>query len=398
MQATLARAALVRHARRTLLAVLGVAVSAALLLDMVMLSSGMRESFREFLMVRGFQLRVTPKGTLPFDTEATVAGARAIVAALRADPDVETVSPVLGGQLQVIQGPDASRVTTAFGIGSEAAVQGDYEVLAGRASADPDTIVVNDALARRIGARIGDTLDVAVGFDPQLRTYAGRRRLVVGGLARFFYTGVDQPAAALPLGTLQRMGGRDRDDRVSLVMARVRDGRDVERVRQRVERISPSITAISTETALRQVDDRLKYFRQLAFILGAISLVVGFLLVATLTTVSVNERLGEIAVMRAIGVSRPHVVLQIVLESVALNLAGAAAGMALGLVTARFLNRILADFPGLPVDFDFFLFQPVAAYRALGLLFVSGVLAAVYPAWRASTLPIVATLRREAVA
>ena len=59
---------------------------------------------------------------------------------------------------------------------------------------------------------------------------------------------------------------------------------------------------------MRQVDERLSYFRQLAFILGAVSLVVGFLLVTTLVTVSVNERLGEIAVMRAIGVRARRIV------------------------------------------------------------------------------------------
>ena len=44
---------------------LGVAVSAAMLLDMVMLSTGMRESFRGLLLSQGFQLRLSPKGTLP---------------------------------------------------------------------------------------------------------------------------------------------------------------------------------------------------------------------------------------------------------------------------------------------------------------------------------------------
>ena len=74
----LAWATLTRHRSRTLLAILGVAVSAAMLLDMVMLSSGMRASFRELLLSRGFQLRLAPKGTLPFDTDATIADAGAI--------------------------------------------------------------------------------------------------------------------------------------------------------------------------------------------------------------------------------------------------------------------------------------------------------------------------------
>jgi putative ABC transport system permease protein len=157
------------------------------------------------------------------------------------------------------------------------------------------------------------------------------------------------------------------------------------------------VSAISTATALAQVEQRLSYFRQLAFVLGAISLAIGFLLVTTLVTVSVNERVGEIAVLRAIGVSRAHVVQQIVLEGAALSLSGAALGLALGLVTARYLNAILSDFPGLPASFDFFVFQPAAAWRALGLLVLSGVAAGVYPSWRAASLPIAGTLREEAV-
>ena len=44
---------------------LGVAVAAALLLDMVMLSGGIERSFGELLRSRGYQLRISPLGTLP---------------------------------------------------------------------------------------------------------------------------------------------------------------------------------------------------------------------------------------------------------------------------------------------------------------------------------------------
>jgi putative ABC transport system permease protein len=111
----------------------------------------------------------------------------------------------------------------------------------------------------------------------------------------------------------------------------------------------------------------------------------------------VNERLGEIAVMRAIGVSRIHIVQQIVIEGIGLSVIGSSAGLLLGLVTARYLNSILRAFPGLPDAIDFFVFQPGSAFRALGLLVVSGIAAGVYPAWRAASLPISATLREEAV-
>ena len=398
MITVLALASLLRHRTRTLLAVVGVAVSAAMLLDMVMLATGMRESFRSLLLAVGFQLRLAPKGTLPFDTEATIDGASEIIARVRAHPDVVAVSPVLGGQLHI---PRGDRTVTAFAIGLDPRAQGDYELVAGRDPTGSDELVANDELLRALGKSIGDTIDVAAGYDPQLRAYAGQRRVTVVGRARFIYLAAQQQAAALPLATLQTMIVRGDDsaraDRVSIVMIRLREGADVERARTWAEQNVPRVSAISTEEAIRRVDERLSYFRQLAFILGAVSLVVGFLLVTTLVTVSVNERIGEIAVLRAIGVARGSVVLQILFEGSAIMLVGSTLGLALGLATARYLNAILTSFPGLPERIDFFLFQPRAAWMALGLLVASGVLAGVYPSWRGASLPIAATLRREAV-
>ena len=200
----------------------------------------------------------------------------------------------------------------------------------------------------------------------------------------------------MPLETMQAMTDQRRD-RVSLFMVRLRDGIDVEAKRLALEARVPSVSAISIETAIAQVDERLSYFRQLAVILGAVSFAVGFLLVTTIVTVSVNERIGEIAVLRAIGVTRARIVRRIATEGMILMMAGGTLGLGLGLVTARYLNSILATFPGLPAAIDFFLFEPRDAWEALGLLVVAGVLASIYPAARAARLPIAATLREEAI-
>jgi len=215
---------------------------------------------------------------------------------------------------------------------------------------------------------------------------------------RFLYGAANELATAMQLSTLQELGGPSRRDDASLFMIRVRDGANVEQSRQWIQNRLNQVEVISTETALAQVDRRLSYFRQLAVILGSVSVFVGFLLVTTLVTVSVNERIGEIAVMRAIGISRAHVVQQIVLEGVAISIVGAVAGLFLGLATGRYLNGILSSFPGLPEAIDFFLFQPKSAWTALGLLALSGIAAGVYPSFRAASLPIATTLRQEAIA
>lgn len=391
----LAWASLCRHRTRTLLAILGVAVAAAMLLDMVMMSTGLRESFRELLLSRGFQLRLAPKGTLPFDTDATIGNVGGITAKLRANPAIITVSPVLGGTIHV---PAGDRTFTSALLGAYPDVQGDYELVSGRHPSAPNEIAVNDEFARATGAGTGDTMSVATGYDPQLRTWSDSREMIVTGRVRFLYGAANQLAAAVNLPTLQDMAGAARRDQASFFMVKVRDDADVERERLWIEQQVPEVTALSIATALDQVDQRLSYFRQLALILGTVSLFVGFLLVTTLMTVSVNERVAEIAVMRALGVSKARVVRQIVIEGVAITLAGTIAGLGLGLITARYLNGILATFPGLPVAIDFFLFQPRAAWIALGLLFLSGILAGVYPSLRAASLPVAKTLREEAIA
>jgi putative ABC transport system permease protein len=378
---------------RTILAIAGVAVSAAMLLDMVMLASGMRASFRELLVSRGYQIRLAPKGTLPFDTEATIDDAGRLTRDLLATPGVAAVSPVLGGQLHVLRA-DSNIAATLLGL--HPSVQGDYELQAGRDPVANDEILMNADLLAALGKRIGDTVTAGAGYDPQLRQLNGAKPLRIVGRVRFLYMAASQRGAAMPLEGMQAMSA-DRTDRVSLFMVRTRPGVDVEAARHEIESSFPSVSAISIETAIAQVDQRLSYFRQLAAILGAVSFVVGFLLVTTIVTVSVNERIGEIAVLRAIGVTRARIVRRIATEGLVLMMIGGTIGLGLGLITARYLNSILASFPGLPAAIDFFLFEPHDAWQALGLLVVAGVLAGIYPAARAAALPIAPTLREEAI-
>lgn len=404
MRMTLATAALRRHPARTVLAIFGIAVAAALLLDMVMLATGMSESFRSLLLSRGYQLRIAPKGTLPFDSEATIDGANAIVVALRASPTIVAVSPILGATLALPNGnmPNGYMPST-FALGLETDVQGDYELQRGTDVAMADGAIIDGVASGtfldRTKTRIGDTITVAAGLDAQLRTAARTRRVIIRGEGRFFYVPTETPVLALPLPSLRAVLGSAFTDRMSLAMAesRGKDSAAVEGVRRWIEQTQPRITAISTETAIRQVEERLSYFRQLAFVLGAISLGIGFLLVSTLVTLSVNERRGEIAVMRAIGTQTRSVLLQVALEGALLSGAGIVAGLGLGLVSARWLNTILRDFPGLPAAFDFFVWSPGATWRALVMLLVSGALAGLIPAWRAASIPVARALRDEAI-
>jgi putative ABC transport system permease protein len=387
-----------RRPLRSALSLAGIAVASAMLLDMVMLSGGLDRSFEQLLLVRGYQVRITPKGTLPFDAEATIGRGSALMAALRAEPAVASAAPVLGAALHARRGGRADSLVTVVGYGVEPAAQAIYEVERGRdlAPGDSTGLLASGPAAERLGLDVGDTVAVAGRLDAQLAAASAERRFVVRGVARFLYDSRGQPSVATLLPVMQSLAGPAYADRLSLVLVKAAPGADPERLTGRLRALVPSVETNSVADLVVQFRQRMLYFRQLSYILGTVSLVVTVLLIATLLTITVSERLGEIATLRAIGVGRRTVVLQVLAEGAVLTVLGGALGVALGLATARYLDAILTSFPGLPAAFSFFVPRADALLQAGAVLLVTGMLAGLYPAWLAARAPIAATLRAEA--
>jgi putative ABC transport system permease protein len=139
------------------------------------------------------------------------------------------------------------------------------------------------------------------------------------------------------------------------------------------------------------------YFRQISAILSSMTLAFAFLLVATLLTMSVNQRLGEVAALRALGFPRRRIAAHLLCESALLVGTGGIVALPLGGVLAVALDRILREMPGVPARLHFFVFEPRTVLLYAALLGATGVLAALYPIWLAARLPIAATLRREII-
>jgi putative ABC transport system permease protein len=384
-----------RHPLRTALSLAGIAVASAMLLDMVMLSGGIEKSFTDLLLARGYHIRITPKGTLPFDTEAAIPGATRIVAALDREPGVAAAGAVLGSS---VYGRTADSLVTLFGYGIQPEAQGIYLVTAGADLAPGDTLglLLSEPAARLLGARVGDGVTLAGRLDPQIAQAGVDRRLTVRGFVRWIYDSRGQPSVGMLLRVMQRLEGRPGGDRASLILVKASDDRAVDALTARLRERFPRLEVNSVAELVVEAKRRLVYFTQLSYVLGGMSLIVAVLLVGTLLTITVNERLGEIVTLRAIGVRRGTIVRQVLAEGVALTVIGGGAGILLGLLTAEYLDAILTSFPGLPQAFSFFVPRADTLTLAAAVLMVTGSLAGLYPAWLASRAPIAATLRAEA--
>jgi putative ABC transport system permease protein len=384
-----------RHRLRAALSVAGIAISAALLLDMVMLSGGIERSFTELLLSRGYQIRLTPKGTLPFDTEATLTGAGRLVEAIRRVPAVKAAGAVLGTSLHARRGDS---LVTLFGYGIQPEAQALYTLLSGSdlAPGDSSGVLLSEPASRLLHAAVGDSVTLIGRLDPQVVTERLGRTLKVRGIVRWVYDYRGQPSVGTVLSVMQSLAGQRSDDRASLLTVRAEDDSLAATVAAGLRREFPQLEVNSVADLVRHFKQRLVYFRQLAYILGSMSLVVTVLLIATLLTINVNERLGEIATLRALGISRRTVVREIMLEGAVLTTVGSIIGIVLGLATARYLDSILTSFPGLPAVFSFFVPRRDSLATAGIVLLLTGALAALYPAWLAATSPVAATLRAEA--
>jgi len=123
---------------------------------------------------------------------------------------------------------------------------------------------------------------------------------------------------------------------------------------------------------------------------GMVTLALGAIGVINIMLVSVSERTHEIGLRKALGATNRSILFHFFLEGLLLTLGSGLIGM--GLATA--LMALLGGIRG-PQGFDPPKLVPMTALLAIGSLTLAGVVAGLYPARKAATLPPVDALRQE---
>jgi ABC-type antimicrobial peptide transport system permease subunit len=181
----------------------------------------------------------------------------------------------------------------------------------------------------------------------------------------------------------------------SFLVVKTEPGVDAESIVRWITTEWLTLDAFSIAGLLEQVHRQLRYFEHFSTILTGISLLVAFLLIGTVLTLSVGERLGELAALRAVGLTRSRAVLLVLLEGVVISAVSAPLALAVGAVISHPLDAILRATPGIPQDLHFFVAGPAPVIRTVLLLTLTGTLGAAHPAWIAGRLNIAATLHQE---
>ena len=390
---------LVRQPARAVLGILGVAAVGALLFDMLLLSRGLIVSMQDLLDRGGWDIRVSA-AELPgsglrvpnaLDAADSISRLPSVQAALVIRSAMARIDRVSGRPIRAsFQG-----IATRSAHPSGSRLRAPWTILRGRDAEGPDEVVIDERIAAESQLEPGSEITMRATCVTDLEALPATRLTVVG-VAEFPFQTTNEHTTGGTLDALKTACGGNVGHDADLIL--VTSTGDPDGTAGAIRGLLPEVTAATN----REVVGRLQqtgftYFRQISSVLTTVTVSFAVLLITVLLTVSVNQRLGEIAALRALGFSRLRVVKDVLAESALIVGMGGVLSLPLGLLLAAGLDRILKAMPGIPVALHFFVFERQALYVHAGLLMATAIIAALYPMRIVSQLPIAATLRDEVI-
>jgi len=390
----------------TLFSVLGILLGVAALIVVLAVMSG----FRQELMDR--ILGVSGHATLQIEGLQAPA-ARILAEELEKVQGVAKATPYVSGQVMVTS---QGRATGAFLRGVEGdplAGMGQNVSVLGEKLGETDQLLVGSGLAAQLGLLPGGGVTLLspegartiVGFVPRTGQF---------GVAGTFNVGMIQFDNALILGKMedvQRFLGRR--EAVDALEIRLNDP-------QKIEVVTPHILDVADRFAESPVDVTLvpwtvtnaEFFRALQvervtmFIILSLIVVVAAFNIITGQMMLVNDKMGDIAILRTMGATQRQIRRIFLFNGLMLGGIGVAGGILLGmLIVWRMaelvdLIRALTGVNLFPSEVYFLSELPgkisvTDMVNVVGMAMLLTVLASLYPAWKASKLNPVELLRRQ---
>jgi putative ABC transport system permease protein len=399
-------AGLETHKLRTFLTALGIIFGVASVIAMLSIGEGAKQEALEQFSLLGIQNVIVHHRGIPASAATgeatqpspglTLADARAVALT---NPLVDLVIPAAERERSVRHGREEASVPVV-GTTPDLPQATGQSVVRGRFFSHQDVLdtrrvcVLGSGVARDlflfedpVGARlkVGSEWYTVVGVLAPRGSGGGEDLEYVRDTNRDVYVPISN--------VLHRMGPEEDQAELDRMVVRVADH---ERVREAANILSRTLARrhrgvsdyelVVPEQLLRQRQSTLRIFNVVMGAIAGISLMVGGIGIMNIMLASVMERTREIGVRRALGATHRDILLQFLLEAVAVSILGAMVGIILGFA----LTQAIATYAGWRT-----VVSATAVLLAVGVAASVGIVFGIYPARRAARMDPIESLRYE---
>jgi putative ABC transport system permease protein len=369
---------LLRHTVRSVLTLVGITASIAVLFSILSFNKGFEQGIAKELDQTGIHFMVVPSGC-PHEVASLVLHGAIIPKYLSVDvvdrirklADVELVTPILVAQLP---NPARDRVDLIYGMDLKHARQMKPSwVIEGSLPTGDDEVIVGSEIAQHDRLKPGDILS----YPNKNRSFR-----VAGVLQKT--GGQDDAFIYMPVKTAQVFFNKP--DGATAIGVRVGKPERINAVTEELSAQVPGIQIVTMGQVLSSLMSLAASAKIMSISLAIIAIFISAVGVMNAILMAIFERAQEIGMMRAIGASRLDIFRIILKETVLLTAAGGFAGVLLANLGSQGIEILLRkSMPYVPSG-SMIVFDPLLAAGCIGFSVLLGFLAGVFPAWKATKI------------
>ncbi len=375
---------------RAILTAFSVLIAAATLTIVLSVDRGYTRAVKEDLVEKtGVHLYITKEGC-PIEAASIIAQgglsplyvAEDIVATTES---IEGISAVLPFQLFTATTDDGSRTDIFMGI-TEAikTVRPDWKLKEGDWFTNDSSVI--------LGAQVASVEQVKIGEEIYSEQFD--RVFTVTGILKQSYS-QDDGTLFIPLKTAQAMVGRE--NKLSAIAVKLTD---IGRMSEITTKLRGSLSEEYFVVSAKELSEGILSFfaatRMIMFVMVCVAFCVSVFGIINTMLMAVMERKREIAYLKCVGARRRDILQLITLETLFISLTGGVLGVVLGLLMTPIADHMLRKL--------LIAYVPSASIAApsvdivllyLSLSVFTGIICALYPSYKASTVVPMEVLRNE---
>jgi len=383
---------------RVVLNIIGIMIGGAAIISLVSVAEGMNLEINRQVELLGPKTIIVTNINLGLSRKEPVTLTYRELDAVKNIQHVSLVTPVISRATRIkINGRSAQVQVTGIIPEEYLKINKNLEISEGRFLQKSDVVsavlgsnIVKPQSEKEPIANIGDRLIIEVFNRTEVKSSTLRVSGILNPIGQSLTFSPDD-TVYINLRTAQQIFNMG--NRISSIIVEADDLNTIDVVVNKIrEKLGDGVSIITSGFIRDTVGRIIGIIQAVLGSVSAISLVVAGVGIVNTMTISVMERTREIGILKAIGAKRRDVLMTFLSESLLTGFSGGIVGSIVGV----FMGQIISSITQITIGISL---TPSTSFQmiAIVILFsmVTGILAGLYPAWRASKLNPIEALRYE---